>query len=55
MYVTYSEPPFDEEVDHVLLVVIAVRQRVCKIQRHNVIKSNSIDVSTQIQQQSGGV
>ena len=26
MYVTYSEPPFDEEVDHVLLVVIAVRQ-----------------------------
>ena len=26
IYVTYSEPPFDEEVDHVLLEVIAVRQ-----------------------------
>ena len=26
IYVTYSEPPFDDEVDHVLLEVIAVRQ-----------------------------
>ena len=26
IYVTYSEPPFDEEVDHVLLEVIAVRK-----------------------------
>jgi len=52
---TYSKSPFDEEVDYILLTVIAVRQSVRQIQGHNVMKSDDINVSPEIQQQSDGV